>query len=177
MKKFLAFSAAVAIVASLQANTIDWSLPALANSSGKGFDYTVDDIVFISTTAEGINYDSTSGKITGVTHSGSNSLIDEDTGADRYVAATWTDTLSAPQTYYMAYMKDGAYYTLDDSGKAYTVEVKAGGDPLIPGSGSGKAYLSDDSDTVRTVNATVPEPATAVLALAGIAMLIRRRKA
>ena len=177
MKKYLAFTAAVALVASLQANIIDWSLPTLTDGNGNDIDYSMDDIVFISTTASGIDYDSVSGKITGVTPSGSNTLIDEDT-TDKYIAATWTDTLSAPQTYYMAYKgSDGSYYALEDSGAAYQVTVSGGGDPLIPGSGTGSAFRGDDADTVKTVAPAVPEPATAVLALAGIAMLIRRRKA
>ena len=56
---------------------------------------------------------------------------------------------------------------------AVTVTAPTSSDSLIPGSGSGKVFLADSGNTVKIV----PEPATAVLALAGIAMLIRRRKA
>ena len=176
MKKFLALSAAVAIVASLQANTIEWSLPALTDGTGNDIDYTVDDIVFIST-ASPTSYDSTSGKITGTTPSGSNTMTDYD-DVDKYIAGVWDDSLTGGGTYYMAYKgADGTFYALSGDSGAVTVTAPASSDPLIPGSGSGKVFLADSGDTVRTVAPAVPEPATAVLALAGIAMLIRRRKA
>ena len=179
MKKFLAFSAAVAIVASLQANTIEWSLPALTDGTGNDIAYTVDDIVFIST-ASPTSYDSTSGKITGTTPSGSNTYIDgSDQGdPDKYLVGFWEDSLTGGGDYYMAYKgSDGTFYALAGDSGAVTVTAPASGDPLVPGSESGHKLLADSSDTVRTVAPTVPEPATAVLALAGIAMLIRRRKA
>ena len=175
MKKFLAFSAAVAIVASLQANTIEWSLPALTDGNGKGIDYTLDDIVFIST-ASPTSYDSTSGKITGTTPSGSNTSIDgsESGDTEKYLVGLWEDSLTGGGDYYMAYKgSDGTFYALAGDSGAVTVTAPASSDPLIPGSGSGKVFLADSSNTVKIV----PEPATAVLALAGIAMLIRRRKA
>ena len=177
MKKFLALSAAVAIVASLQANTIEWSLPALTDGTGNDISYTVDDIVFIST-ASPTSYDSTSGKISGTPHeSGSNTMTDYD-DVDKYIAGVWTDSLTGGGAYYMAYKgADGTFYALSGDSGAVTVTAPASSDPLIPGSGSGKVFLADSSNTVRTVAPTVPEPATAVLALAGIAMLIRRRKA
>ena len=174
MKKFLALSAAVAIVASLQANTIEWTLPALTDGTGNDIDYKLDDIVFISM-ADPTSYDSTSGKITGTTPSGSNTLMESD---DDYMWGIWTDSLTGGGNYYMAYKgADGTFYALEGDSGAVTVTAPASSDPLIPGSGSGKAFLADSKDTVKTVAPTVPEPATAVLALAGLAMLIRRRKA
>ena len=178
MKKFLALSAAVAIVASLQANTIEWSLPALTDGTGNAIDYTLDDIVFIST-ASPTSYDSTSGKITGTTPSGSNTKIDgsEPGDTEKYLVGLWEDSLTGGGDYYMAYKgSDGTFYALAGDSGAVTVTAPASSDPLIPHSGSGKVFL-DSSDTVKTVAPAVPEPATAVLALAGIAMLIRRRKA
>ena len=155
MKKFLALSAAVAIVASLQANTIEWTLPALTDGTGNNIDYTVNDIVFISA-ASPTSYDSTSGNMSGI----------------------WEDSLPGGITYYMAYKgSDGTFYALAGDSGAVTVDAPASEDPLMPHSGSGKVFLADSSNTVSTVAPTVPEPATAVLALAGIAMLIRRRKA
>ena len=177
MKKFLAFSAAVAIVASLEANTIDWSLPTLLESgNGDTVNWNIDKIVFVPT-ASPTSYDSTSGVITGTPATGSSVAFDED---DDYIAATWTDNLTSPTTYYMAYQGgDGVLYAIADPtlGTAYQVSTSAG-DALIPGSTSGNALLVNESVTsISTVAQAVPEPATAVLALAGIAMLIRRRKA
>ena len=174
MKKFLAFSAAVAIVASLQANVIDWSLPNLTDGSNNPVSYTLDDIVFIPTAAP-TTYNA--GVVNGTPSSGSNTLIDSDDG---YMAGTWTDNLSDATTYYMAYAgADGKYYAIDNGGAAYTVTVDpTTANPLVPGSGQGEALLGDSGATsVSTVAAAVPEPTTAVLALAGVAMLIRRRKA
>ena len=179
MKKFLAFSAAVAIVASLQANTIDWSLPTLLESgNGDTVNWNIDKIVFVPT-ASPTSYDSTSGVITGTPASGSSDAFDQD---DDYVAATWTDNLTGSVEYYMAYQGgDGVLYAIanPEGGGAYTVTANSAGDPLIPGSKSGNALLAQDESvtSVSTVAQVVPEPATAVLALAGIAMLIRRRKA
>lgn len=174
MKKFLALSAAVALVATLQANMIEWSLPALTDGSDQAVSYTLDDIVFIPT-ATPTSYDDATGKISG-TASGSNTLIDSD---DDYVAATWTDSVTTPTEYYMAYKgSDGVFYALNDgAGDPVTITTTAS-DPLNPGSAAnGSVFLADSSNTVKTVAPAVPEPATAVLALAGIAMLIRRRKA
>ena len=124
MKKFLALSAAVAIVASLQANTIEWSLPALTDGEGNDIDYTLNDIVFIST-ASPTSYDSTSGKITGTTPSGTNTQTDYD-DVDKYIAGVWEDSLTGGGTYYMAYKgSDGTFYALEGASGAVTVTAPA----------------------------------------------------
>lgn len=178
MKKFLAFSAAVGIVATLSANTIDWSLPNLQNADNGTINYQLGDIVFIPTAAP-TSYDSTEGVITGTPgDNGSNILIDQETGENGYMAGTWTDDLNSSTTYYMAYKgKDGTFYSIND-GTGAAVTVTSSDDPLKPGDPNATVDLATDNTTVHTVNHTVvPEPATAVLALAGVAMLIRRRKA
>lgn len=184
MKNILSFAATLGLVGLLGATTIDWELPNLTDGStdANAIEVGIDDIVFILQDANAMSYDSSSGIIT-VTdstqvNSGSNTLIDTDP-----LQGTWTDSNTAGGTYYMAYKSGSTYYAISDgSDGVMTVVTTAdsGNDPLTPGGAvNGTATFSDsvwESGTIKTIATSVPEPATAALALAGIAMLVSRRR-
>lgn len=180
MKTSLSLAVSLASAAMLSASVIDWELPNLTDGNGNDLTYSVNDIVFIAD-APGV-YDAATGKLNpNPAPSGSNELIDAD---DTYMAGTWTDNLSGAMTYYMAVKSGSSYYAISDgNGSAMTVSVSdtTGADPLIPSSSVGatvgyESFTTTSSGTVGTVAAAVPEPATAALAFAGVAMLIRRRR-
>ena len=180
MKKSLSIALSLASATMISASVIDWEIPNLTDGDGHALSYDVDDIVFIAD-VPGV-YDSATGKLNpDPAPSGANKLIDQD---DKYMAGTWTDSLSGPVTYYMALKSGNSYYALSDgnnSAMIVSVSDTTGADPLIPDSAVGAkvryaSFTTTPSGTVGTVAPSVPEPATAALAFAGIAMLIRRRR-
>ena len=89
-----------------------------------------------------------------------------------------SDKLTASQQYDLAMI----YVSVDTDGSGYYKMVAARGmayDPTVEGATGG---VSTDWGTMRSATWTkgyspVPEPSTAVLALAGLALLLKRRKA
>ena len=89
----------------------------------------------------------------------------------------------------MAFYDGESYYAISDGAGGYlqvTAPAENSGDPLVPGSSVASYHpFSDDVTSVSTVAQTVgggstpsvPEPATAALAVVGVAMLLRRRAA
>ena len=181
MKKIVTFGLSVAATAMLSASIIDWDLPNLTTSGGEPLVPSVDNIVFILTGES--SFDRESGKITTET---TPTPTSNDVNSDgTYAWGTWKDDNSSGGEYYMTFYNDGNYYALDNgSGGAITVMATADNpeaDPRVPGSEkTGSLYLAADpsfsSSGVKTVAPQVPEPATAALALAGLALLIRRRR-
>lgn len=189
MKTRLSFAISLASAAMLSASVIEWDLPTLENGSNDSLDFGTDASNIVFLLQNNTSYDSDTGvyTVTGSQPTGSNSVIDQD---DEYIAATWTDDNTSGGTYVMAFYDGTTYYSIDNgSGSPITVttSVNDNYDPLIPGSTSGATATFDSTslgDTAHTVSTTaknpttpVPEPATAALALAGVALLFRRRKA
>ncbi len=176
MKKKISLAVSLASVTMLSASVIEWELPNLTDGSGKN-DLTVSaqNIVFIADAAAPVN-----GIISGTpAEGGSNQIEDQD---ETYTAGTWTDNLTGAHTYYMAYKSGDTYYAISDgNGGVITATVTGNEDPLLPSSqyGSNVSYsnFTTTNGKVGTVAQSVPEPATAALAFAGLAMLLRRRRA
>ena len=176
MKNLLTCAVSLASVGMLTASTIDWELPNLTDGEGHTIqNVDVSKIVFILD--DDSTYTSSDGKITvnddSVLSTGSNELILNDP-----LQGTWTDDNPGGGTYYMAFYNGSDYYAISDgNGSAMTVVV--GSDPTVPTSpGQGAVVFSEtvwDYGSVGTVARSVPVPATAALAYAGLAMLIRRR--
>lgn len=176
MKKKISLAVSLASVTMLSASVIEWELPNLTDGSGKN-DLTVSaqNIVFIADAAEPVN-----GIISGTPADGGNNVIEDQD--DTYTAGTWTDNLTGSHTYYMAYVNNGTYYAISDgNGGVITATVTGNEDPLLPSStyGGNVSYsnFTTTNGKVGTVAQSVPEPATAALAFAGLAMLVRRRRA
>lgn len=174
MKKYLTFALSVCAATGLFANIINWELGNVTNDDGSSLtDY---DIVFLtSPSVDGPTSDA-DGKIDMTTASdngGSSSEIQSDGEA---IWGTWTDTVTTnPTQYYVAVKSGDTYYAVVDSNDAaLTYTYTGNASPSMGGtfeSGSETTYK-----TAGHVAAAVPEPATVVMALAGVAMLIRRRK-
>ena len=178
MKKIVTFGLSVAAVAMLSASVIEWDLPNLSTGGGTALTPSVDNIVFILTS--NATYDEGSGKITpSATPTYTSNDVNTDNG---YSWGTWEDSNSSGGEYYMAFYNDGKYYAINDgTGGAIKVLATADtpeADRRVPGSEkTGSLYVAETMPSgVRTVAAQVPEPATAALALAGLALLIRRRR-
>lgn len=173
MKKYLTFALSVCAATGLFANIINWELGNVTNDDGSSLtDY---DIVFLtSPSVDGPTSDA-DGKIdmtTASSNDGSNTKINSNEEA---IWGTWTDTVTTnPTKYYVAVKSGDTYYAVVDSGdKALTYTYQGSASPV-----AGGTFESGSETTYHTVgHVAVPEPATAVLALAGVAMLIRRRKA
>ena len=183
MKKSLTFAVSLASAAMLSASVIDWELPNLTDGKGNALSISDSDIVFLLESS--YTYDGATGLFdVSSAPSGNNVINDQD---DEYTAGTWTDSNTAGGTYAMAFYdsSSGKYYAISDGNSGYmTVSASAdnpNADPTIPNSSTSGSLSYDDfpvsaTGTVSTVAQQVPEPATAALALAGVAMLIRRRR-
>ena len=177
MKKKISLAVSLASVTMLSASVIEWELPNLTDGAGKN-DLTVSaaNIVFIADAAAPVD-----GIISGTpAEGGRNTIEDQD---ETYTAGTWTDSLTGPHTYYMAYKSGDTYYAISDGkGGVITAAVTGNEDPLLPssqysGNVSYSSFAPDKDGKIGTVAQSVPEPATAALAFAGLAMLLRRRRA
>lgn len=182
MKKIVTFGISLVSTAMLSASIIDWDLPNLTTGRGEPLVPSVDNIVFILTSES--SFDRESGKITTDT---TPTPISNNVKLDgTYAWGTWKDSNSSGGTYYMTFYNDGNYYALDNGSRdAITVVASAdnpNADSRVPGAETtGSLYLAEDprfssSGVVKTIAPQVPEPATAALALAGLALLIRRRR-
>ncbi|MBR1608236.1 MAG: PEP-CTERM sorting domain-containing protein [Kiritimatiellae bacterium] len=178
MKK-AAFSFALAglLAASAGAMQIDWNIDDVGSVlSSAGITSSVSSpqwqYVFLTKDAND-NYSD---------NNGSNIGYESDSDG---AGATWSDETSGTSATYVVALWDGVSTSgenkvlsvLQNNGSDITVNVTAGTDPSL---GPGSWTPSVDAETLPTVTGskavTVPEPATAALALAGLALLIRRRK-
>lgn len=184
MKKFFAFLSFAFVATVASANIILWNLPGLddGDSGILNGDYQ---IAFLT----GVEYDD-NGVVTSFTDaSGANTdyLHDTDATYDWYTG-TWKDSLATSGTveYFATILSGGNYYTIKDSTDTIvkftfdssTISSSPIGDPSF-----GKLDMTDlglkeiENGERWTVSyGAVPEPASALLALAGLACLCPRRK-
>lgn len=188
MKKRLSFAVSIASAALLSASTINWELPNLTDGDGTSLEWgdNAANIVFILASDAGTPAEGVFQVADGYVVSGSNVVKDQD---DEYIAGTWTDSNTSGGNYVMAFYDGESYYAISDGAGGYlqvTAPAENSGDPLVPGSSVASYHpFSDDVTSVSTVAQTVgggstpsvPEPATAALAVVGVAMLLRRRAA
>ena len=184
MKKVFAFLSFAFVATVASANIILWNLPGL-DDGGSGIlsgDYQ---IAFLT----GVEVDE-NGVVTSFTDaSGANTdyLHDSDATYDWYTG-TWKDSLTTSGTveYFATILSGGNYYTIKDSTDTIvkftfdssTISSSPIGDPSF-----GKLDMTDlgvaeiGAGERWTVSyGAVPEPASALLALAGLACLCPRRK-
>lgn len=191
MKKILATLALAAMAASVQAASIDWSLSGM-NKVLTEYDGTtvakytkVYLILADNTSLAKITYDTTTEKPTKDEFDTALSTIliaNVEAGEDGKKPATTkitveSDLLAAGTSYSLA-----AIYLSESEGSGYYRIVKTSGtayDPSVAGSsGSVSTSWQTLSGSSWTKGYTaVPEPSTAVLALAGLALLLKRRRA
>lgn len=185
MKTRLTFAASLASAALLSASTIQWELPNLTTGEGDALDWgdSAANIVFILASDAGSPVDGVFQVADGYAVSGSNVVKDQD---DEYIAANWTDDNTAGGDYVMAFYDSdsGSYYAISDGDGGYlqvTAPASGSGDTLLPNAGVARFTPFNDSVTTSSTIASsvggtqVPEPATAALAVLGVAMLLRRR--
>jgi len=180
MKKQLSLLLSVASVAMLSASQIEWDLPNLTTTAGDTTTpLNLNNIVFLLTSDATSVKDGVIENATAV--SGADQGVDYTAGG--YTYGSYEDNItSSPANYIMAYYnsENGKYYAISDGSDGYiTASVDNGADPrnvVIDGYASFSA-VKNGMTSATTVAQSVPEPATAALALAGLAMLIRRRRA
>ena len=176
MKKFVTMMVVALVAVSASAASIDWNINLgrsgkFVDSTGAAFNGTIylvlADTTFNATTAEEFTAQLTAATL------GTQSIS---AGKNSGVAATATSNqLTAGTSYdYAIVVFDVAnsqyYMSAANSGKAYTVGVD---DPVELSFTAAQATGNASWAPTYTV---IPEPASAMLALAGVAMLIRRRK-
>ena len=168
MKKFLTFALSVCAATGLFANIINWELGNVTNDDNTTLsDY---DIVFLTDATQNTDGTYTVGSGAASYNNGSSSDIQTDGDA---IWGTWTDDVKTnPTNYYVAVKSGDTYYAVADPNAVDGVLTYD-----YNGSATPSTFDSGSDTTYKTVGHVVPEPATAVLALAGVAMLIRRRKA
>ena len=94
---------------------------------------------------------------------------------------SYSDTVNtSPAQYIMAFYnsENHNYYALDDgSGSPILVSVdNANAQNAVTDGYAGYSAEANGVSTVKTMAQQVPEPTTAALALAGVALLVRRRR-
>ena len=175
MKKILTLGLSLAAVATVVANTINWSLTNFEvtnadGSKGKLSDYKVFLLPETYTITDGVA--TTAG--TAVESSVINYTDTVEGSAD-------VGNLTGTKDFLMALYAGDKYYALTDGSAPVVINYdSAVVDPYSGAFEAGDTLMGQngapEGKTYRTMAAVVPEPATAVLALAGIAMLIRRRR-
>ena len=184
MKKVFAFLSFAFVATVASANIILWNLPGL-DDGGSGILSGNYEIAFLT----GVEVDE-NGVVTSFTDaSGANTdyLHDSDDTYNWYTG-TWEDSLATSGTveYFATILSGGNYYTIKDSNDdivkftfdSSTISSSPIGDPSF-----GKLDMTDlglkeiENGERWTVSyGAVPEPASALLALAGLACLCPRRK-
>ena len=184
MKKVFAFLSFAFVATVASANIILWNLPGL-DDGGSGILSGNYEIAFLT----GVEVDE-NGVVTSFTDaSGANTdyLHDSDATYDWYTG-TWKDSLATSGTveYFATILSGGKYYTIKDSTDktvtftfdSSTISGSPIGDPSF-----GKLDMTDlgveeiaNSERWTVSYGAVPEPASALLALAGLACLCPRRK-
>lgn len=186
-KTFLALSLMVAVASVSSGASIQWAIGGIIDSSAS-IDTGVGSFVlaYIGTTS-GIGVDAATFNA-GV--GSSYSVVDTGDWSDFYSsrrntysttkATTVADVANA--TYQIFYLNNGTYSLVNDP----TISTIAISIDQTTGAASTTAYLNGQSTGGAQVFATgsstgaitsVPEPSTAALALAGLALLLKRRKA
>ena len=180
MKKRLSLAMSLASAVMLSASQIEWDLPNLTTTAGDTTTpLNLNNIVFLLTSdATSVN----DGVIENAT-----AVANADQGVD-YIAGGYTygsyydDISTGTANYIMAYYnsENGKYYAISNGSDGYiTASVNNDADPrnVVTGGYAGFSAVGNGMTRATTVAQSVPEPATAALALAGLAMLIRRRRA
>ena len=188
MKKTILTFALVAVAsATCHAASIKWAIGGAIDANA-GIDTSVGSFVlaYIGTTS-GVGVDAET-FTTGV--GSSYTIADTGTWSDFYVSARGTyanaKTLTTSNdtdgdTYQIFYMLNDSYFLVNDSMSTLSIVVNA-----VSGEASVTPYLNGTAASgsvayatggARTAIASVPEPSTAALALAGLALLLKRRKA
>lgn len=183
MKKFFAFLSFAFVATVASANIILWNLPGL-DDGGSGIlsgDYQ---IAFLT----GVEVDE-NGVVTSFTDaSGENDYLHGSDATYDWYEGTWKDSLTTSGTveYFATILSGGKYYTIKDSTDTTVtftfdsskISSSPIGDPTF-----GKLDMTDlgaaeiGAGERWTVSyGAVPEPASALLALAGLACLCPRRK-
>ena len=183
MKKVFAFLSFAFVATVASANIILWNLPGL-DDGGSGIlsgDYQ---IAFLT----GVEVDE-NGVVTSFTDaSGKNDYLHDSEGNYDWYTGTWEDSLATSGTveYFATILSGGKYYTIKDSTDdivkftfdSSTISSSPIGDPSFEKLDVRDLWAAEIGDGERwTVSyGAVPEPASALLALAGLACLCPRRK-
>ena len=189
MKKIITSFALVVAAATLQAASIDWSISgvnsAIADYSGAtAANTTIYLILADATSLSSITYDSVSNPLTESDFYSALSAITVATrtaGADGKKPTPSTGTVESPllvagNSYPMAMIyvsssgADGYFRAVTATGNAY--------DPSIEGSSGGVGTSwSNMRNSSWTQAYSVPEPGIACMALLGVGMMLKRRRA
>lgn len=182
MKSKITFALSVGFAAMLSASVIEWDLPNLESGNGTALD--LDNITFLLVN-DATDTDLVDGrgvidrtKTTAV--SGASSGVDFTDNGISYgsYADTIGDSTGGTAKYIMAFYnpENMNYYAISDGSDGWvTVSVDNSPEARMNAAVNGNPTFSSPT-TVSTISPTVPEPATAALAFAGLAMLIRRRR-
>jgi len=190
-KTILAFALVVAAAATCHAASIKWAIGGAIDANAN-IDTSVGSFVlaYIGTTS-GVGVDAATFNTEMAKENSSYSIADTGTWTDFYSAARGTYATAksksvsdvANATYQIFYLNNGVYSLVNDptiSTIAISIDPTTGGASTaayINGTATGgtTAYAAGSSN--RAAIASVPEPSTAALALAGLALLLKRRKA
>jgi uncharacterized protein (TIGR03382 family) len=182
MKKILSLASVATLVLSAGANTIDWSFsdvtvpstPENANWQYVFLTYgTASDPTTWEMAGSNTEYDSEKNGETGKVDA-MGTWTDSATSTQSYVIALWDGVTQSGNRFYAYQNSDNSYVTVTASDLMGTPGTSAG----LPGtSGSVVEQIAAGTNGVHLSSTpVVPEPGTAALALAGLALLIRRRK-
>ena len=186
-KTFIALTLMVVVATSASGAAIHWAIGGTIDAS-KDIDTSVGSFVlaYIGTTA-GVGVDaSTFNEGVGTSYS----IVDTGNWSDFYSARrqTYATTKSYTAddvdgaTYQIFYLNNGVYSLVNDptiSTAAISIDATTGGATVsayVNGTASGGSTAFAAGGSSTTI-ASVPEPSTAALALAGLALLLKRRKA
>lgn len=174
MKKIFTLGLSLAAVVTVVANTINWSLTNFdVNQNGTTKTLSDYQIFLLPET-----YTITDGVATTDGTALESSVINYGTTVEGSVEV---DDSITEANYLMALYSGGKYYALADGNSPIVIPYDSSKlDPYSGAYEAGDTLMGQEGapsgSNYHTVAAAVPEPATAVLALAGVAMLIRRRR-
>lgn len=178
MKKKLSIALSLASAAMLSASVIEWDLPNLTSGDGKTA-LSASDVVFLLVSDSSGLVDSSGVVDTTKASNVGMTSVEFDDGS--YMYGSYSDTVNtSPAQYIMAFYnsENHNYYALDDgSGSPILVSVdNANAQNAVTDGYAGYSAEANGVSTVKTMAQQVPEPTTAALALAGVALLVRRRR-